>query len=158
MVLAYGAPHDNRLGVAGEDLPNVYGSNAFVGWYNGHPDFKDLNPDLDVEAIDGEPVYDWDDMREAVEAAADKPLRVRLRRIAARAPTRTGSCRAQIEPAIVEPPGRQSRQVGGRTARDLENPLEGARAMTLREGRHHLDLPLHVAEGESDLVVSRGVV
>ena len=50
VVLAYGAPHDNRLGVDGEDLPNVYGSNAFVGWYNGHPDFKDLNPDLDVEA------------------------------------------------------------------------------------------------------------
>ena len=35
VVLAYGAPHDNRLGVHGEDLPNVYGSNAFVGWYNG---------------------------------------------------------------------------------------------------------------------------
>ena len=50
VVLAYGAPHDNRLGVDGEDLPNVYGSNAFVGWYNGHPDFKDLNPNLDVEA------------------------------------------------------------------------------------------------------------
>jgi adrenodoxin-NADP+ reductase len=50
VVLAYGAPHDNRLGVAGEDLPNVFGSNAFVGWYNGHPDFKDLNPDLDVES------------------------------------------------------------------------------------------------------------
>ena len=50
VVLAYGAPHDNRLGVPGEDLPNVFGSNAFVGWYNGHPDFKDLNPDLDVES------------------------------------------------------------------------------------------------------------
>lgn len=50
VVLAYGAPHDNRLGIPGEDLPNVYGSNAFVGWYNGHPDFTGLNPDLDVEA------------------------------------------------------------------------------------------------------------
>jgi adrenodoxin-NADP+ reductase len=50
VVLAYGAPHDNRLGIDGEDLPNVYGSNAFVGWYNGHPDFRDLNPDLDVDA------------------------------------------------------------------------------------------------------------
>ena len=50
VVLAYGAPHDNRLGVSGEDLPNVYGSNAFVGWYNGHPDFKDLDPDLDVDS------------------------------------------------------------------------------------------------------------
>ncbi|MEE2998220.1 MAG: FAD-dependent oxidoreductase, partial [Pseudomonadota bacterium] len=48
VILAYGAPHDNQLGVKGEELTNVYGSNAFVGWYNGHPDFKDLNPDLNV--------------------------------------------------------------------------------------------------------------
>ncbi|MEK9644486.1 MAG: FAD-dependent oxidoreductase [Alphaproteobacteria bacterium] len=50
VVLAYGAPHDNKLGIEGENLANVYGSNAFVGWYNGHPDFKDLNPDLDIDA------------------------------------------------------------------------------------------------------------
>ena len=50
VVLAYGAPHDNRLGIPGEDLPNVYGSNACVGWYNGHPDFRNLDPDLDVDA------------------------------------------------------------------------------------------------------------
>ena len=50
VVLAYGAPHDNRLGIVGEELPNVHGSNAFVGWYNGHPDFKNLEPDLNIEA------------------------------------------------------------------------------------------------------------
>lgn len=50
VVLAYGAPHDNKLGIPGESLANVFGSNAFVGWYNSHPDFKDLNPDLDIEA------------------------------------------------------------------------------------------------------------
>lgn len=50
VILAYGAPHDNRLGIPGEELPNVFGSNAFVGWYNGHPDFRDLGPDLDIEA------------------------------------------------------------------------------------------------------------
>jgi NADPH-dependent glutamate synthase beta subunit-like oxidoreductase len=50
VVLAYGAPHDNKLGIPGEELANVFGSNAFVGWYNSHPDFKDLNPDLDIEA------------------------------------------------------------------------------------------------------------
>jgi NADPH-dependent glutamate synthase beta subunit-like oxidoreductase len=50
VVLAYGAPHDNKLGIEGENLANVYGSNDFVGWYNGHPDFKDLNPDLDIDA------------------------------------------------------------------------------------------------------------
>ena len=49
VVLAYGAPHDRKLGIPGEDKSNVCGSNAFVGWYNGHPDFLDLDPDLDVE-------------------------------------------------------------------------------------------------------------
>jgi ferredoxin--NADP+ reductase len=28
----------------------VVGSAAFVGWYNGHPEFADLDPPLDVEA------------------------------------------------------------------------------------------------------------
>ena len=50
VVLAYGAPHDNRLGIPGEDKKNVFGSNAFVGWYNCHPDFRDLGPDLDIKA------------------------------------------------------------------------------------------------------------
>ena len=47
VVLATGAPHDRRLGVPGEDLPGVIGSAAFVGWYNGHPEFADLDPPLD---------------------------------------------------------------------------------------------------------------
>jgi NADPH-dependent glutamate synthase beta subunit-like oxidoreductase len=46
VVLATGAPNDRRLEIPGSDLPQVYGSAAFVGWYNGHPDFADLNPDL----------------------------------------------------------------------------------------------------------------
>lgn len=46
VVLATGAPHDRPLGIPGEDLGNVFGSAAFVGWYNGHPQFADLNPDL----------------------------------------------------------------------------------------------------------------
>ena len=29
----------------------VIGSAAFVGWYNGHPDFADLHPPLDVTAV-----------------------------------------------------------------------------------------------------------
>ena len=37
VVLATGAPRDRQLGIAGEDLPGVMGSGAFVGWYNGHP-------------------------------------------------------------------------------------------------------------------------
>lgn len=50
VVLATGAPHDRRLGIPGDDLPGVLGSAAFVGWYNGHPDFADLNPPLDGAA------------------------------------------------------------------------------------------------------------
>ncbi len=47
VVLATGAPLDRRLGIPGDDLPGVVGSAAFVGWYNGHPDFADLSPPLD---------------------------------------------------------------------------------------------------------------
>ena len=46
VIFATGAPHDRKLGLDGEDLANVYGSAAFVGWYNGHPQFADLEPDL----------------------------------------------------------------------------------------------------------------
>ena len=35
VVLATGAPKDRELGIAGEDLANIFGSAAFVGWYNG---------------------------------------------------------------------------------------------------------------------------
>ncbi len=46
VVLATGAPHDKKLGLEGEDLTGVYGSAAFVGWYNGHPQFAGLDPDV----------------------------------------------------------------------------------------------------------------
>jgi len=46
VVLATGAPADRPLGIPGDDLPGVIGSAAFVGWYNGHPDFAALNPPL----------------------------------------------------------------------------------------------------------------
>src|SRR5688572_6503762 len=49
VVLATGAPADRPLGIAGDDLPGVIGSAAFVGWYNGHPEFARLDPPLDVE-------------------------------------------------------------------------------------------------------------
>ena len=47
VILAIGAPHDRKLGIPGEDLPGVVGSGEFVGWYNGHPEFADLDPPLD---------------------------------------------------------------------------------------------------------------
>lgn len=46
VVLATGAPKDRPLDIPGADLGNVFGSAAFVGWYNGHPLFADLDPDL----------------------------------------------------------------------------------------------------------------
>lgn len=46
VVLATGAPRDRKLGLPGEELPGVYGSGAFVGWYNSHPDHAGLDPDL----------------------------------------------------------------------------------------------------------------
>lgn len=51
VVLATGAAKDRPLGVDGEQLNGVIGSGAFVGWYNSHPDYKDLAPDLRVASV-----------------------------------------------------------------------------------------------------------
>jgi NADPH-dependent glutamate synthase beta subunit-like oxidoreductase len=51
VVFATGAPNDRKLDIPGGDLPGVLGSAAFVGWYNGHPDFADLNPPLDGKHV-----------------------------------------------------------------------------------------------------------
>ncbi len=51
VVLAVGAPLDRSLGIPGEDKAGVIGSAAFVGWYNAHPDFFGLEPNLDVGAV-----------------------------------------------------------------------------------------------------------
>jgi adrenodoxin-NADP+ reductase len=46
MLFAYGASKDRTLGIPGEDLKGVISARAFVGWYNGLPEYTDLNPDL----------------------------------------------------------------------------------------------------------------
>lgn len=46
VILSVGAPHDKPIGIPGDDLPGVLGSAAFVGWYNGHPDFAGLKVPL----------------------------------------------------------------------------------------------------------------
>lgn len=51
VVLATGAPNDRPLGIPGADLKGVIGSAAFVGWYNGHPDFAHLDPPLDTPGV-----------------------------------------------------------------------------------------------------------
>ncbi|CAI5700852.1 hypothetical protein KXD40_005770 [Peronospora effusa] len=46
VVLAYGAAGDHKLGVPGEILKGVMSARTLVNWYNGHPDFCDLELDL----------------------------------------------------------------------------------------------------------------
>ena len=50
VVLAVGAGSDRAIGIPGEDKKGVFGSATFVNWYNGHPDCRDLNPDLNAGA------------------------------------------------------------------------------------------------------------
>ncbi|HVU77272.1 MAG TPA: FAD-dependent oxidoreductase [Gaiellaceae bacterium] len=51
VVYTVGAQTDRRLGVPGEELPGSWPATAFVAWYNGHPDFQDLDFDLDTERV-----------------------------------------------------------------------------------------------------------
>ncbi len=46
---ATGAQTDRRMGIPGEDLRNSHPATEFVAWYNGHPDFRDLEFDLAQE-------------------------------------------------------------------------------------------------------------
>jgi ferredoxin--NADP+ reductase len=50
VVLCVGAPKDRTLDIPGADKAGVFGAAAFVFWYNGHPDFRTLAPDLDISA------------------------------------------------------------------------------------------------------------
>lgn len=49
VILACGAQGERPLDIPGADLGNAFGARAFVGWYNGHPDFATLKPDLSCE-------------------------------------------------------------------------------------------------------------
>ena len=49
VLYAVGAQTDRRLGIPGEDLPGSWAATQFVAWYNGHPDFQDLEFDLSHE-------------------------------------------------------------------------------------------------------------
>jgi ferredoxin--NADP+ reductase len=46
VVVATGAVSDRPLDVEGEDLAGSVSATEFVGWYNGHPDFRDRTFDL----------------------------------------------------------------------------------------------------------------
>lgn len=49
VIYATGAQTDRRMNIPGEDLPGSHAATAFVGWYNGHPDYADLSFDLSAE-------------------------------------------------------------------------------------------------------------
>jgi ferredoxin--NADP+ reductase len=49
IIYAVGTPGDRPLGVPGEELPGSWAATDFVGWYNGHPDYADLEFDLSGE-------------------------------------------------------------------------------------------------------------
>lgn len=51
LVFTYGAESDKKTGLPGEDLPGVHGAREFVAWYNGHPDYQDLEFDLSQEVV-----------------------------------------------------------------------------------------------------------
>jgi ferredoxin--NADP+ reductase len=44
-----GTATDKRLGIPGEDLRGSHAATEFVAWYNGHPDYCDLEVDLNAE-------------------------------------------------------------------------------------------------------------
>jgi ferredoxin--NADP+ reductase len=49
VIYAFGAQSDRRLGIPGEELPGSWSATELVAWYNGHPDFQELEFDLKVE-------------------------------------------------------------------------------------------------------------
>ena len=51
VVYAIGAQSDRRMGIPGEDLAGSMPATAFVGWYNGRPDYQHVQPNLEAERV-----------------------------------------------------------------------------------------------------------
>jgi ferredoxin--NADP+ reductase len=49
VVYTVGAQTDRRLGLPGEELAGSWAATEFVAWYNGHPDYQELEFDLTGE-------------------------------------------------------------------------------------------------------------
>ena len=49
VIYAYGCERDRHMGIEGEDLPGSWAATEFVAWYNGHPDYQDLEFDLSAK-------------------------------------------------------------------------------------------------------------
>ncbi len=46
VIYAVGAQSDRALGIRGEELPGSVAAVDFVGWYNAHPHFEEMAPDI----------------------------------------------------------------------------------------------------------------
>ncbi|GAB4435054.1 MAG: FAD-dependent oxidoreductase [Chloroflexi bacterium OHK40] len=51
IVYAVGAQSDRKMGIPGEELQGSVPATIFVGWYNGHPDYRDMQFDLSHERV-----------------------------------------------------------------------------------------------------------
>jgi ferredoxin--NADP+ reductase len=49
VVLATGSSKGRKLGIPGEELPNCIPAAEFVPWYNAHPDYVDVDVDLNCD-------------------------------------------------------------------------------------------------------------
>jgi len=49
IIYAVGGERSRRIDVPGGDLPHSHPATVFVGWYNGHPDFRDARYDLSIK-------------------------------------------------------------------------------------------------------------
>lgn len=49
VVLATGSSKGRKLGIPGEELPNCISAAEFVPWYNAHPDYVDVDVDLNTD-------------------------------------------------------------------------------------------------------------
>jgi len=51
IVYATGNESDRRLGIPGEGIPRSTPATVFVGWYNGHPDYRRAELDFSVRRV-----------------------------------------------------------------------------------------------------------
>ena len=51
VVLAFGAERSRSLGIPGEDAAGVLNADLVIGWYNGHPDYREARPDLSGSSL-----------------------------------------------------------------------------------------------------------
>ena len=51
IVYATGNETDRRLGIPGEGIPRCTPATVFVGWYNGHPDYRQARFDFSVRRV-----------------------------------------------------------------------------------------------------------